>query len=65
MYAVKFFYGCLTKEGSRTRDKKISLTFTVKQEAEVFAKRTGRKVKKIGKSLIGSSVIKNWLPLFI
>lgn len=48
MYAVKFFHGYLTKDGRRTRDKKIALTFTVKREAEVFAQKIGGRVKKIG-----------------
>ncbi|MDA9470056.1 hypothetical protein [Enterococcus sp. 5H] len=47
MYAVKFLHGYITKDGKRTRNKKIALTFEVKREAELFANRIGGRVKKI------------------
>ncbi|MGL9970424.1 hypothetical protein [Enterococcus sp. DIV1420a] len=46
MYAIKFFHGYLTPDG--TRIKSAALLYNNKEDAERFADSIGGRVKKIG-----------------
>lgn len=47
MYAIKFFHGYLTPDGTRTRIKSAALLYNNKEEADRFADSVGGRVKKI------------------
>ncbi len=47
MFAIKFFHGYLTPDGTRTRNKSAALLYNNKEDAQRFADSVGGRVKKL------------------